>query len=350
MRGINAGPYTGWTTAGSANSEFAYDAYSSEFGLIMGSTTNLRQPPVQKAHDAIALPGGQALLVGEVSGDAGLVRQNADGSIDAGFGNAGKVMSDLVSYPTGAVAEAGGRIVVFGSDSSSRSVIGGFLADGRPDPAFGTHGRTVVARDGHRPSRPSLAVVAGGGLLVATGDDNHHVVLSRFSADGIAHPAFGTGGVIANAWASESPSSTRLTAQPDGKVLAYGFDDGVHRMNADGTPDGGFGPGGVVRLPLFGAPNGFPAAVALEPDGKILIGAAKGSQPFVARYLADGSPDPARALVAAPGGLDLQDGGDLLRATTPSATSAWRSSSLCSTCTGRRSAMRSRRRPSATER
>ncbi len=32
VRGINAGPYTGWTAAGSANNEFAYDAYSTEFG------------------------------------------------------------------------------------------------------------------------------------------------------------------------------------------------------------------------------------------------------------------------------------------------------------------------------
>ena len=64
----------------------------------------------------------------------------------------------------------------------------------------------------------------------------------------------------------------RLAVQPDGKVItASGFDsvNGVlasktQRLNANGTPDATFNPGGI------GA-NGFIGAVALQADGRILI-------------------------------------------------------------------------------
>jgi len=67
-----------------------------------------------------------------------------------------------------------------------------------------------------------------------------------------------------------SPQFTLV--QPDGKVLvAGGFDfaNGVLaskliRLNADGTPDATFNPGGT------GA-NGFIGAMALQPDGKLII-------------------------------------------------------------------------------
>ena len=94
--------------------------------------------------------------------------------------------------------------------------------------------------------------------------------------------------------------------QPDGKVIIGGAFDvpnkGIARINANGTIDLPFGfGGGVDVLPVY--------AVALQPDGKILIGGEFGDvdgtpAAGVARLNADGSVDPTFDVVtgAASGG------------------------------------------------
>ena len=116
-----------------------------------------------------------------------------------------------------------------------------------------------------------------------------------------------------------------LTLQPDGKVLVGGGFDFVNgamsgklqRLNADGTVDTGFNPGGV------GA-NGFLAAMVLQPNGKIVIAggftAYNGAPVFtVARLNADGTLDtsftPSGAMVTVRrqvGSLAVQTDGKVL--------------------------------------
>ena len=66
-------------------------------------------------------------------------------------------------------------------------------------------------------------------------------------------------------------SDLHLTPQSDGKLIAVGnFTRGIIRLNADGTTDTGF----QARLPS-GTPillAGSPDPVAVQPDGKILLG------------------------------------------------------------------------------
>jgi uncharacterized delta-60 repeat protein len=72
-----------------------------------------------------------------------------------------------------------------------------------------------------------------------------------------------------------NPYFTRaMLPQPDGKIIVggeYDFVDGVltsrvRRLSSDGSPDGSFNPAGA------GAPYGLPQALALQADGKILVG------------------------------------------------------------------------------
>jgi uncharacterized delta-60 repeat protein len=98
--------------------------------------------------------------------------------------------------------------------------------------------------------------------------------------------------------------------QPDGKILVAGgvfvapdvldYDfRTVRLLPADGQLDPGFGSGGVVVTPAAGTIGA--TALALQPDGKILVGgdgkrnvlSGNPNRDFlVVRYLADGSPDP----------------------------------------------------------
>jgi uncharacterized delta-60 repeat protein len=88
--------------------------------------------------------------------------------------------------------------------------------------------------------------------------------------------------------------------QPDGKILVAGFatstagidsDFAVARYNPDGGLDQGFGTGGIVTTDL-GTQSDDARAIAIQPDGKIVLAGSAGEDIGMARYTADGSPDP----------------------------------------------------------
>jgi uncharacterized delta-60 repeat protein len=107
-----------------------------------------------------------------------------------------------------------------------------------------------------------------------------------------------------------------LAVQPDGRILVgqNGSPAKLHRLNPDGSPDASFGSGNTI------------VDIALQPDGRILVVGAdplNGPQPVdVRRYLPDGSPDPSfgsKGQVLIPMGappwdasLALQPGGQIV--------------------------------------
>ena len=64
-----------------------------------------------------------------------------------------------------------------------------------------------------------------------------------------------------------------LELQPDGKlVLAGGGNDSLlARLNPDGTPDAGFGTDGVTWTPFLGVYPAYAEAIALTPDGGMVV-------------------------------------------------------------------------------
>ena len=65
-----------------------------------------------------------------------------------------------------------------------------------------------------------------------------------------------------------------LAIQPDGKILLGGYcsyDFCIARFNSDGTLDTSFGTGGKVIQPI-GSGNDWGQSLAIQPDGKILLG------------------------------------------------------------------------------
>jgi uncharacterized delta-60 repeat protein len=121
------------------------------------------------------------------------------------------------------------------------------------------------------------------------------------AAPGDPDPGFGTSGKRVLDYGGED-SATDVVVQPDGKVLtaSYGGDPSafqITRLDPDGSPDAGFGAGGTAT-PDFGALGGeYATAMALGPDGKVVVvglvdnGVGAGFDVAVLRLLANGQPD-----------------------------------------------------------
>jgi uncharacterized delta-60 repeat protein len=145
-------------------------------------------------------------------------------------------------------------------------------------------------------------VLAGGAFLPGMNPDEDVAPLARFHPDGhldsLLNPA--------NSWPAEVLS---LAVQPDGKILlggnfipAVSAIKGLARLNADGSVDETFA---VSATDLT---NSVVKAIALQPDGKIVIGgrfAWRNGQyePGLARLNLDGTLDPSFDLERIPPGL-----------------------------------------------
>ncbi len=139
-------------------------------------------------------------------------------------------------------------------------------------------------------------VLAGAAGVAVTHSSATDLSLSRYAADGTVDPSFGRAGFVTTAL-GDAASANAVALQPDGKILVAGSvrtgsgtKGFLARYDADGALDTSFGSGGTVTsLPAMAT------AVALQPDGKIVVATQDGqlctSVFAVARYKADGSPD-----------------------------------------------------------
>jgi uncharacterized delta-60 repeat protein len=240
--------------------------------IALASTdVRLKIPPRQEAHTYVfAADGRSAEPVSEVglAGPLDALASRGDGSLFAvGF----------ISPSTSPHEESQGFLV--------RLVPGG---DSLYDPAFGDGaGMVPVSYSGTLPFLYALHPVAEG--IYMAGSGGGHVVLARFSEEGVLDGGFGSGGF---ADASPGPGSswaTDLAVQPDGKVVAAATVSSktdstafycescsrplLLRFLPSGVLDLAFGEDGVVRLT---DPDGRPLpakgqAVASLADGRTLI-------------------------------------------------------------------------------
>ena len=125
-----------------------------------------------------------------------------------------------------------------------------------------------------------------------------------FAADpGDLDPTFGSGGKVYNLPANFIPAED-VAIQADGKLVLAGTtrgpdntdDFGVVRLNADGSPDTGFGTNGLVGIPFDTNFNEIGVAVVIQSDGKIVVAGSvqlggSGWDFGVARLNANGSLD-----------------------------------------------------------
>lgn len=272
------------------------------------STLPLRSPRPAPLR-AIALSA--ALLAAALPSTAATPR---DGALDAGFGRDGIVVTDFPAnndFDLDVAAQADGKLLLL-SDGGGPGPgdlrytdcrLIRFLADGRLDPSFGDGGaahirlrRTVSTYSGCA----RMALQPDGRILVVGGNDADLFVL-RYSASGVRDASFGRDGIVtADTGQTEWPYAIAL--QPDGKFVigANGYADSgrsgrllTFRYRADGEPDAGFGRGGWVTGEYPEQRTGAHGSqLALQPDGKIVVAGETWRANLLVRYLPDGRLDP----------------------------------------------------------
>ncbi|CAA9400005.1 MAG: hypothetical protein AVDCRST_MAG64-1643, partial [uncultured Phycisphaerae bacterium] len=266
------------------------------------------------AVDLAAEPSGKLIVLANRSTADGagyvLARFNADGSPDAAFGDAGRVVSGFADFRIArALALApDGRILVGGNTAdpgipnadgtttagpgSSDFAVARYNADGSLDATFGDGGKALADLNGNSFDDALDLVVADDGRVVAAGVAGppagtevsalaSSFAVARFDAGGRLDPTFGAGGRVLTDFAQQENVATSVALQPDGAVVVGGHAGeagpatdndaafAVARYAPDGTPDPAFGDGGKVRVPLPDRP-GHLAALAVTGDGKLL--------------------------------------------------------------------------------
>ncbi|MEO6026392.1 MAG: hypothetical protein ABIR79_05950, partial [Candidatus Binatia bacterium] len=232
-------------------------------------------------YDLAVQPDGKIVVgitsyTGDPSYEACLVRVDAGGIVDPGFGAGGVVV--LPGWFVAAVALQGDRVLVGGAVTDGDTFPAAIMRLGSDGGSLGGFGNSgVFTHPGGRVV--DLAVQENGDIYAFIPRGSDHADVLRVSASGALDASFGTGGVAVIEGPPDSfNGSGKIALQADGKIVVaatfgeshapIGFQGGVQltRLDADGTADASFGSGGS-QTSVWGSLRGF----ALQSDGKILV-------------------------------------------------------------------------------
>ncbi len=229
----------------------------------------------------------------------------ADGDLDATFGDGGTVTTDFPvgSYSTAVAIQPDGRIVAVGAAAGASGTgefaIARYEADGDLDPTFGDGGTvTTPIAGGDADEARSVAIQPNGRIVVAGTDSWRRFAIVRYRPNGVLDPSFGGDGIVRTNLTPGDDVAWDVALQPDGRIVAVGgagFGQVgflLARYHRDGRLDRSFGEAGTIVTRYRGA-NG--RAVALQPDGRIVVAGYNRHGVALARYHADGTLDPSFA-------------------------------------------------------
>jgi len=294
----------GYSTVNSNNREFAMIRHKIDgtpdttFGDGTGKVITPMTSSLDAILGAVALPQGGMLTVGYAYSNSypsfGLAKYTSAGVLDTSFGaGTGKVISNFSIY--GAIARAvalqpDGKYVVAGEAYDPFNItkndffVARYNSDGSPDGSFGPGGSRRIQMSSNANDAAFGVAIQPDGKIVVTGDYSTGTALgigvARLNADGTMDATFGASGKVLFARGGLNSFGRAVAVQPDGKIVVLGngtitFNNTsliqVLRFNTDGSLDTGFNGGGY-------ATNGFGAglvlnfaAVELLPTGQILV-------------------------------------------------------------------------------
>ncbi|MCX7809492.1 MAG: delta-60 repeat domain-containing protein [Leptospiraceae bacterium] len=236
--------------------------------------------------DGKILLGGFCFNISTGYFDFCITRFNSNGTLDTTFGSNGIVIQDIGSpYDWGysLAIQPDGKILLGGRCYTSNwdFCIARFNSNGTLDTTFGTSGKVIQPIGSSDDIGQSLAIQPDGKILLGgfcINGSNEDFCIARFNSNGTLDTNFGTGGKVIQDIGSSNEQGISLAIQPDGKILLGGFynngsneDFCIARFNSNGTIDTTFGSSGKVIQPI-GSSSDYGQSLAIQPDGKILLG------------------------------------------------------------------------------
>jgi uncharacterized delta-60 repeat protein len=223
--------------------------------------------------------------------------------VTTSFGTPADQASAVALQPDGKILLAGSSD---GGGTSLDFAMARYTSAGALDTTFGGGDGMVTTPIGPDSNTArAMALQLDGKILLAgncrTGNF-YDIAMARYTSVGALDATFGDGDGIVVTSIGTNDSAESIALQRDGKILLGGYgcvaddyDFALLRFTAAGTPDLTFGGGdGRVTTPIGSPADDRGAAVAIQPDGRILLGGhtSYSSVEFAAvRYTSQGTLD-----------------------------------------------------------
>lgn len=196
------------------------------------------------ASDVVLQPDGKIVVAGSTRRNlraevlCAVVRYKKDGSLDSSFGSGGVAKTAVGSLggASAVVLQRDGKIVAVG-DVSSRFGLVRYNANGSLDPSFGSGGKAKAGFGSGSSASPTAAVLQRDGRIVVAGwvvklsrHSKWDFALARFRPNGGLDRGFGAGGKVTTSFTSVAPPNSgprmdtawAVAIQPNGKIVVAG--------------------------------------------------------------------------------------------------------------------------------
>jgi uncharacterized delta-60 repeat protein len=286
-----------------------------------GSISNSSGASAVQDDNKVVVVGGRNLQT-STSSDFVVLRYTKRGALDDTFGGDGKVVThfgdneaayDVAIQPDGKIVAAGHQLTDGGNDQNV--AVARYRPDGDLDPKFDDDGKRIVDF-GAYDALEAVALQADGKIVLVgstwqQGSNGSDILVARIRPRGALDTTFGGGDGYVTLDLGGTEDARDVAIQPDGGIVVAGIAGRgitVIRYRPDGTLDDTLGVNGVVFVPIADVEEG-PEAVALQSDGKIVIGGTLSeTELFLLRLLGDGTRD----ITVGTNGLARTDLGDAI--------------------------------------
>jgi uncharacterized delta-60 repeat protein len=257
-----------------------------------GKVTTPFSDDADTAYAMLIQEDGKIIVAGDAQGgtsetglDFALARYNEDGSLDEDFGEAGKVTTSIAdssardSIYALAFQEVDGEQRILAVGGEGDFALARYNEDGSLDANFGESGKLSGLNGSTIGAAQAVAIDADNRVVVA-GHDMNDFALVRLTTDGDPDASFGEEGRVLTQLSEDNWDRAQgLAIEADGKLLAGGwvYEGGgsagnfaLVRYDEDGELDSGFGDEGIVITEVVGAMKRDEAtAVILQSDERI---------------------------------------------------------------------------------
>jgi len=301
------------TTATFSSVEGVLDKTFGEDGKVVTQVSKLRDV----SSDVAIQLDGKIVVAGFALMEEGgvyyfaIARYLIDGGLDYSFGKNGIVLTRMGanSQARSVIIQSDGKIIAVGTTNTKETnkniAIARYTKNGVLDTSFGVNGINSVSIGALDDHTYSAALQRDGRIVIAAhtnNGSNFDVALLRYTENGLLDMSFGTDGIVVTDISSKNDELYDISIQDNGKIVAVGAsqdENGFYnvlmvRYSSNGVLDSTFGVKGVVKTAFTIRTSGSvdrddkAVAVAIQPDGKIVVAGHDYKDFIVFRYTSKG--------------------------------------------------------------